>query len=387
MDARLTPARDVDRPALRALLEQQRGPAGPGPGLWTALADRFGLPALTVPETYGGRTVPGTRGGLGGLGGTATLLALACEETGRALTPTPLLATSVLAAPLVLALGTDAQRAELLPALASGTLTATLAAPGPGLATALALTGPNDGDWAGGGRAGGVQARRDGDGWLLYGQADRVLDGDGAHLLLVAAHTGGFARSRTLLYLVRADATGLHRSRQPAPDGTRPQARVQLRDVPAELLGDEHADVLAALAATGDTVAAAVACEAVGAAGRALEHAGAPDGPGDIPLRVRAARAAARHAAWASGGEADGTGAKEAVADRLGVLALAQALDALRGAAAEAVHASCGRGFAAEREAHLYMGRAAGDEALFGPVHRLREHGAGPGAEPAEVIV
>ncbi|GAA0640210.1 hypothetical protein GCM10009535_16470 [Streptomyces thermocarboxydovorans] len=114
----------------------------------------------------------------------------------------------MLSAPLLLALGTDAQRARLLPRLASGALTAALAAPGPALATALALTGGNGGGWAGGGRAGGVQARRADGGWRLYGQADQVLDGHSAGLLIVPAHTGGFARSRTLLFLVPGDATG-----------------------------------------------------------------------------------------------------------------------------------------------------------------------------------
>ncbi|MGW0581623.1 acyl-CoA dehydrogenase family protein, partial [Streptomyces sp. NPDC002920] len=35
-----------------------------------------------------------------------------------------------------------------------------------------------------------------------------------------------------------------------------------------------------------------------------------------------------------------------------------------------------GIGFTWEHEAHLYFKRAAGDELLFGPVHRLRAHAA-----------
>ncbi len=121
-----------------------------------------------------------------------TELALAAEETGRFLAPSPLLATAVLTAPLVLALGTDTQRARLLPRIAAGSLTAALAVPGTELTTALTLTGPNGGEWAGGGRAGGVQARRVGDaGWRLYGQVAQVLDGHSADVLLVAAHAGG----------------------------------------------------------------------------------------------------------------------------------------------------------------------------------------------------
>ncbi|AGS70212.1 acyl-CoA dehydrogenase family protein [Streptomyces collinus] len=381
MDTRLTAEQDEIRRTLRELLRKRCGgaelraaadsPAGYDPALWSALAGRLGLPGLAVPEGYGG------------VGCSVTELALACEETGRALAPSPLLATSVLAAPLVLALGTEAQRAALLPPLAAGVRTAALAVPGPALATALALTGGNDGPWAGGGRAGGVQARRGGDGWRLYGQADQVLDGHSAHLLLVPAHTGGFTRSRTLLFLVDGDAEGLARARQTALDVTRPQGRVQLRDTPARLLGTDDADVLTALADLGDGVATVLAAEAVGTAGRALERTveyvgqreqfGRPVGSfqavkhrlADVYVRVQAARSAACYAAWAA-----------AHGRRAGRLALAQALEAARSAAGEAIQLHGGIGFTWEHEAHLYFKRAAGDELLFGPAHRLRDRAA-----------
>ncbi|MFJ2003264.1 acyl-CoA dehydrogenase family protein [Streptomyces chartreusis] len=409
MDASFTPEQDEFRRTLRELLHSRCGPrelrtaldtpAGHDPGLWTALAEQLGLPGLALPEAYGG------------VGCSATELALACEETGRALAPSPLLATAVLAAPLIAALGTDAQRTELLPRLASGRLTAALAVPGTALAAALALTGDNGGDWAGGGRAGGVQARRTKDGWRLYGQVDQVLDGHSAGLLLVAAHAGGFARSRTLLFLVPGDAAGVVRARQTALDATRPQGRVQLRDVQADLLGDEDVrQVLPALASVGDTAAAVLACEAVGAADRALErtveYVGQREQFGrtigsfqavkhrlaDAYVAVQAARSAAYYAAWAvtqgaatpprgagncatshSGSAADERPATAPSAERL---ALAQSLEALRTAAAEGIQLHGGIGFTWEHEAHLYFKRAAGDELLFGPVHRLRAHAA-----------
>ncbi|MFD7405046.1 acyl-CoA dehydrogenase family protein [Streptomyces sp. NPDC059866] len=380
MDASFTPEQDEIRRTLRDLLRHTCGPeqlraaldtpAGHDPRLWTDLAARLGLPGLALPEAYGG------------VGCSATELALAAEETGRALAPSPLLATAVLAAPLLLALGTDGQRAGLLPRITSGRLTAALAVPG-ALATALALTGTNRGDWAGGGRAGGVQARRGGGGWRLYGEVGQVLDGHSADLLVVAAHAGGFARSRTLLFLVPGDAAGLVRVRQTALDATRPQGRLQLRDVSAELLGEEEADGLDALAAVGNTAAAVLAAEAVGAADRALERTvghvvqrvqfGRAIGSfqavkhrlADVYVQVQAARSAAYYAAWAAGrGEV------------VGGLALAQALQALRTAAAEGIQLHGGLGFTWEHDAHLYFKRAAGDELLFGPVHRLRAHAA-----------
>ncbi|MEU6274978.1 acyl-CoA dehydrogenase family protein [Streptomyces populi] len=382
MDARPTAEQEEIRRTLREVLVRrcgpqelraaERTPAGYDPALWESLALRLGLPGLALPEAYGG------------VGCSMTELALACEESGRALAPSPLLSTAVLAAPLILALGTATQRAALLPSLASGALTAALAVPGAALATALGLVGDNHGDWAGGGRAGGVQARRADGAWRLYGQAAQVLDGHSAGLLVVAAHTGGFARSRTLLFLVRGDADGLVRTRQTALDATRPQARLELRDVRAELLGDDHADVPAALAAAGDAAAAVLAVEAVGAADRALErtveHVGRREQFGraigsfqavkhrlaDVYVGVQSARSAAYYAAWATG-----TGG-----ERVGALALAQALEALRTAASEGVQLHGGIGFTWEHEAHLYFKRASGDELLFGPVHRLRAHAA-----------
>ncbi|MFG3021793.1 acyl-CoA dehydrogenase family protein [Streptomyces sp. NPDC048254] len=381
MDARFTDEQDEIRRALRELLHKRCGtedvraavdrPEGHDPALWTALGEQLGLPGLALPEEFGGA------------GCSATEVALAAEELGRALAPSPFLATAVLAAPLLLALGTGAQRAELLPRIADGSLTAALAVPGTRLGTALALTGPGGGDWAGGGRAGGVQARHQGDRWQLYGEADQVLDGHSAGVLLVPAHAGGYARSRVLLFLVAGDADGVVRTRRTTLDPTRPQARVQLRHVAAEPLGDEDTDVRPALAALGDSVAAVLAGEAVGAADRALERTveyvkqreqfGRAIGSfqavkhrlADVHVAVRAARSAAYYAAWAT-----------AQGEPVGALALAQALEALRTAAAEGIQLHGGIGFTWEHEAHLSFKRAAGDELLFGPVHRLRGQAA-----------
>ncbi|MGW1296254.1 acyl-CoA dehydrogenase family protein [Streptomyces sp. NPDC002533] len=380
MDAALTAEQHEIRRTLRDLLARHGGPGaipaavstaeGYDPALWRRLAGDLGLPGLALAEEYGGA------------GCTATELALACEETGRALLPSPLLATAALAAPLIAALGTQDQRAALLPRIADGTLTAALAVPGGSLATALGLTGDNlDGAWAGGGRAGGIQAQGEGGGGRrLYGEADRVLDGHSAGLLLVAAHAGGYPRSRTQLFLVPGDAAGLVRTRLTALDETRPLARLELRDTPAEPLGaDDTADAAAALAAAGRTAAAILAAEAVGTAASALERTveyvktreqfGRAIGSfqavkhrlADLYVRVEAARSAAYHAARDP---------------EAGPLALAQALEAARITTGEAVQLHGGIGFTWEHEAHRYLKRAAGDELLFGPVHRLRDHAA-----------
>ncbi|KOG79875.1 MULTISPECIES: acyl-CoA dehydrogenase family protein [Streptomyces] len=379
MDAALTAEQHAIRRTLRDLLARSGGPEaipaavrtaeGHDPDLWRRLAEELGLPGLALPEEYGGA------------GCGATESALVCEEAGRALLPTPLLATSGLAAPLIAALGTPDQRAALLPRIAAGDLTAALVLPGGSLALALGLIGDNlDGAWAGGGRAGGIQAREERGARLLYGEAERVLDGHSAGLLVVAAHTGGYPRSRTQLFLVPGDAPGVVRTRLTALDETRPLARVELREAPAELLGaDGTADAAGALAATGRTAAALLAAEAVGTAASALERTveyvktreqfGRPVGSfqavkhriADLYVRVEAARSAAYHAARDP---------------EAGPLALAQALEAARITTGEAIQLHGGIGFTWEHVAHRYFKRAAGDELLFGPVHRLRDHAA-----------
>ncbi|MDQ8704595.1 acyl-CoA dehydrogenase family protein [Streptomyces sp. LHD-70] len=393
MDAAFTAEQDEIRRTLRELVAKRCGPdevkaavrtpPGHDTALWQTLAEQLGLPGLALPETYGG------------VGCTATELALACEETGRALVPSPLLATAALAAPLVARLGTEEQRRAWLPDIAAGRTAAALAVPGTSLATALGLAGDLTGDWAGGGRAGGVQASCDTEGWRLYGQAEQVLDGHSAGLLVVAAHTGGFARSRTLLFLVRADASGVGAVRQTTLDETRPQARIELRDADAELLGvDDAQAVTDALAATGDAAAAVLAAEAAGAADAALaktveyvrqrEQFGRAIGSfqavkhrlADVYVAVQAARSAAYYAAWATVASGGGGGGGGGGAERAGALALAQALEALRTASSEAVQLHGGIGFTWEHDAHLYFKRAAGDELLFGPVHRLRAQAA-----------
>jgi alkylation response protein AidB-like acyl-CoA dehydrogenase len=142
--------------------------------------------------------------------------------------------------------------------------------------------------------------------------------------------------------------------------------------------------VTSALAAAGDAAAAVLAAEAVGAADRVLERTveyvkqreqfGRAIGSfqavqhrlADLYVQVQAARSAAYYAAWAT---ASGD-------ERAGGLALAQALEALRTTASEAVQLHGGIGFTWEHEAHLYFKRAAGDELIFGPVHRLRAYAA-----------
>ncbi|WP_042412767.1 acyl-CoA dehydrogenase family protein [Streptacidiphilus anmyonensis] len=412
MDPALTQEQEEIARALRDVLAKQAGPeevrraavsaTGYDAELWRRLAKQPGLAGLAFPERQGGS-------GLGPIE-----LALACEEAGRALLPSPLLASSVLAAGAIAACGTEDQCDELLPPLASGSGTAALALPGtPALALGLVPdTNPRllPGDVpAGGGRAGGIQARPAADGlWTLYGEATHVLDGARSDLLIVAAHAGGFPRSRTVLFAVEAasapaadvaDTTdvgytvpvpvpvpGLRRERSAGIDQTRSVGRIELRDVTARPLGDPELDAAPALARVGRAAAVAVAAEAVGAAAQALARTveyvqvrhqfGRAVGAfqavkhrlADVYVAVETARSAMLYAAWAA------TTTPEDPVPAL--LALAHALTAARAASAEAIQLHGGIAITWEHDAHLYFKRAAADELLFGPPHLLRARAA-----------
>ena len=82
-------------------------PTGRSPQRWKKLAE-LGVVGLAIPEEFGGA------------GMNEVDLVLALEEAGRALLPEPLLESAAVAGPLLARAGTDAQKAEWLPKLASG---------------------------------------------------------------------------------------------------------------------------------------------------------------------------------------------------------------------------------------------------------------------------
>ncbi len=77
--------------------------------LWQEMVD-MGWAAMLVPEEHGGLEY-----GFTGMG-------IVLEETGRTLTPSPLLGSALMGVAALLRAGSDAQKATLLPKLASGSL-------------------------------------------------------------------------------------------------------------------------------------------------------------------------------------------------------------------------------------------------------------------------
>lgn len=151
--------------------------------LWTAMAE-MGWPGIVIPEQYGGLE-------FGYIG--AGLLA---EECGRTLASSPFLSSALVCSSLVAGLGSEEQKSELLPAIASGELILTLAVSEKGAAGAEHTT---------------LTAKPDGEGYLLKGSKACVVDGNIAHRFLVVARTSGEAGDTDGLgvFLVDRKADGL----------------------------------------------------------------------------------------------------------------------------------------------------------------------------------
>jgi alkylation response protein AidB-like acyl-CoA dehydrogenase len=334
---------------------------GYDPGLWKRIAGELGWPAVAIPEAYGGL-------GLGAVELTALM-----EEMGRALLCAPFFSSVCLAANALLAGGSEAQKRELLPAIAEGRARATVAwveAAGDWGATGIATT-----------------ARRRGDEYVLDGTQRHVLDGVGADLLVIAARREGSAGEEGVsLFAVPSGTAGLECRALPTMDPTRRLAEVVLRGarVPASARLGAEGEGWAPLAEALDRAAVALAAEQVGGAQRCLDLAvayakereqfGRPIGSfqaiqhkcADMMVAVESARSASYYAACVA---ADG-GADLALAASL---AKAFCSDAYFRCAADCLQIHGGVGFTWEYDVHLYFKRARSTEVFLGDPATHRE--------------
>ncbi|MFG2959384.1 acyl-CoA dehydrogenase family protein [Streptomyces sp. NPDC048291] len=317
------------------------------PDVWAQATDQLRLPALAVPEEYGGD----------GFGPVE--LGVVLEEMGRALFCAPFFATVVLAAQALLASGDQEACARHLPGIAGGTTTATLA------------VAEDHGSWDP--VLISTRAVPDGDGgWRLTGRKCFVVDGTTADLLLVVARTV----AGPSLFAVDRAAVGVMAAPMETLDATRAMARLTLDAVPATLVGVQGAggrlmaDVL-------DIATVALAAEQAGGARRCLETSteyartrqqfGRPIGSfqavkhkcADMLVQVELAEAAAREAALL---------AAEGAADFPVAAAVAHACcsRAYLSVAMENIQVHGGIGFTWEHPAHLYFRRAKSSQLLFG---------------------
>jgi alkylation response protein AidB-like acyl-CoA dehydrogenase len=346
---------------VRRLMETTEGY---DPKVWAQMGNELGLQSLHIPEAYGGQ------------GYSFVELVVVLEEMGRSLLCAPYFASVCLAANAILNAGTEEQKAELLPGIASGETIATLAFTEPsGKWDANGITMeavPSDGGSGGSG------------GYTLDGTKMFVLDGHTAGLIVVAARSAGSDGTEGIsFFTVDGDAPGLTRTALPTMDQTRKQAKLEFSGVKASLLGEEGAG-WAALSKTLDQVAVCLAAEQVGGAQKCLDMSveyakvriqfGRPIGSfqaikhkcADMLLEVESSKSAAYYAGWAAAEDNDEL---PVVAS----LAKSYCSEAYFHAAAENIQIHGGIGFTWEHDAHLYFKRAKSSEILFGDPTYHRE--------------
>jgi len=346
---RLLETASSTREVRRAMATQR----GYDENLWTRLGQELGFTSLAIPEVYGGA----------GLGFVE--LAAVMEEMGRALLCSPFFATVCLASSALLEGGTDEQKRELLPDIAAGRKTATLAST------------PPSGRWDAPGAA--VTYRAHDGGYELSGTSSFVIDGHSADILLVVARRAAPADGDPSLFVVPAEAVGLERRLLPTMDMTRKQAEIVLRQVhlPSSARLGLSGSGDRTLARTLDRAKVALAAEQVGGAQRCLDMSvdyaktrvqfGRPIGSfqaikhklADMFVLVESARSASYYAAWVAAHNEEELPAAAA-------LAKAYCSDAYFHVAAECIQIHGGVGFTWEHDAHLFFKRAKSSETLFG---------------------
>lgn len=309
--------------------------------LWQTFAAELGLAGVAIPEV------------LGGVGLGMVELAILAEEAGRHTAALPLLASLALAAPAILAGGSDEQKAHLLPRLASGELIASFAAV----------------------NSDGTPGAMFSDG-TLTGAALHVPHGASADLFVVATNNG--------VAIIERGAPGLGITPLTSMDQTRPYARLDFGGVAAEALANPREAANAAfttgwLAIAADALGGAQACldrtvayaqeriqfgRAIGSF-QAVKHRLA-----DMMVAIEQARSAVYWAACAIDEGSD----EAAFAVHA---AKAFACDTYSHCAGEMIQLHGGIGFTWEHDAHLYFKRARSNASLLGTPDWHREQVAG----------
>ena len=175
----------------------------------------LGWAGILVSEKYGGSEF-----GMMGLGGIL-------EETGRTLVPSPLFSTALIGVSFLELAGTENQKNEYLPKMASGDLT-----------TAFALEeGPRHSPVNV-----STQAKRKGKDYIINGHKTFVLDGHSADVLIVAARTSGETHDEggITLFLIDKNTNGLNIERTHMVD-SRNSSEIYFKDVvvnEGSILGD-----------------------------------------------------------------------------------------------------------------------------------------------------
>ncbi len=298
--------------------------------LWRALAD-LGFLGANIPEEFGG------------VGLSELDLGVVSEALGRANAAVPFFSSIVLAADAICLAGAPAQKAALLPGLASGEVVATFAYS----------------EGVRGWRGDAVTARFENG--HLTGVKTPVADAGVASIAVVLCR----AADQLALAVCDLGKAGVTRTKLDSTDQLRPHYRLSFDKAPAELLGTRSGAVIDTLF---DRAAVQAAFEAVGgseaclymardytmerqifgrplASYQAIKHKLA-----DIVLATELARSNAYFAGWAAGDAADELPGAAAAA-RLSACA------AFEQAARENLQVHGGIGYTFEANCHFYYRR------------------------------
>ncbi len=340
-----------DQCSLEIVRKMEDDPKGFDSDFWKSLSE-LGLLGLTLPEKYGG-------------GGQSMLeCAIAYEEFGRALAPSPHFVGSVLCGGFIAANGSEDLRQRLLPKIVSGESILTPAWLEP------------DGGYG----ARGVQLRAmdDGERTLISGAKRHVAFASSAERLLVLARTGA-ADDQIEVFLVDPRQKGVTLTQQ-FTLASDTQYRVDFDNVPVEAKIDGSWLAWETLMLDG---AIAQAAYAVGAAERALgmtvefakerKQFDKPLGAfqaishylADAATELDGARILVHQAAWA---RAEGKSV-----ERLAPMAKLFACQMFRDLTAKAQQIYGGVGFTIEYDIQLYFRRAKQLQLSWYDGHHLEE--------------
>jgi alkylation response protein AidB-like acyl-CoA dehydrogenase len=348
-------AKECSSKVVRKLME---APDAYDPGLWKKIA-ALGWTALGIPEQYGGV-------------GTFLDLVVVLEEAGRALLPGPFFATMGLAVPALIEAGTEAQKKEVLTAIAQGSARATLALTEPsGRWDASAIT---------------LAAKPSGGGWQLDGVKLFVPDAEAADNMIVAARTRGEGEDGISLFLVTGKPAGMKLTALKTLDMTRRWSEVRFDGVKLEgdsLMGPAD-KAWPKLKRALEWATSALCAEMIGGTQKILETSteyaktrhqfGKPIGIyqavshklADMLVLSESGRSATYYAAWTVDADAP---------DRSLAASMAKAYvsDAYRKVAGDGIQVHGGIGFTWEHDLHLYFKRAKSSEVTLGDATFHRE--------------
>jgi alkylation response protein AidB-like acyl-CoA dehydrogenase len=317
-----------------------------------------------IPEQYGG------------IGMDQMDLTMVLEEMGRAVFPGPFFSTVLLAAEAIMEAGSNLQKERYLPGIAAGKIKGT-----------LALHEPD-----GGADLGYIQmeARANGDGFVLDGTKISVPDAHVADFLVCAARTkpGNDLNHGITLFLVDFSADGVFASLLPTMDGARKLCAVDFKAVQVSqeaILGDLHKG-WKHLSRVLQRAQVGICAECVGGAQRAMEIAteyakirvqfDQPIGAfqaikhrcAQMYVEVESSRSILYWAAWTQ----DHGDPKEAA--MAASVAKAYCSEAYTHVSSAGIQILGGTGFAWENEMQLYLKRAKANEQILGdPIYHREQ--------------